>query len=146
MGNICRSPTAEAVLRDKAQQMGVKLRVDSAGTIAHHIGSTPDPRAVSAGNRRGYDFKGIKARQVSVKDFAKYDLILAADKSNLEDLYAICPMEYQSKLALLLSYGQSEYEEVPDPYYGGAKGFELVLDLIEQACSDILQKHHKGVG
>jgi len=141
MGNICRSPTAEAVLRAKAHTVGIMLKVDSAGTIANHIGAPADPRAITAGNKRGYHFKGIKARQVSIKDFEKFDLLLAADEENLRDLLAICPQMHKAKVKLLLSYGNSDYQEIPDPYYGGAKGFELVLDLIEQACDSLLVEH-----
>ncbi|MGX9418937.1 low molecular weight protein-tyrosine-phosphatase [Vibrio sp. WJH972] len=140
MGNICRSPTGEAVLRAKALELGIDVEVDSAGTIGYHQGNPPDNRARAAGERRGYTFSGISARQVCIEDFAKFDLILAADKDNLSDLLQQCPSQYQSKVSLLLSHGDSRYEEVPDPYYGGENGFELVLDLIEDAALSILNK------
>ncbi|EOV3437454.1 low molecular weight protein-tyrosine-phosphatase [Vibrio parahaemolyticus] len=140
MGNICRSPTGEAVLRAKAEELGVDVDIDSAGTIGYHTGNTPDSRAMAAGKQRGYSFKGMRARQVSVQDFEDFDLVLAADKANLADLLDICPAEHRHKLSLFLSHSNSSYDEIPDPYYGGDDGFELVLDLIEEASVAVLQK------
>ncbi|USD41936.1 low molecular weight phosphotyrosine protein phosphatase [Vibrio sp. SCSIO 43135] len=140
MGNICRSPTGEAVLRAKAAQLGVDVEVDSAGTIGYHQGNPPDSRSRKAGERRGYSFKGISSRKVVMQDFTDFDLILAADKANLADLYDICPAQYQHKLSLFLSYSDGKFDEIPDPYYGGDNGFELVLDLIEEASEQILSK------
>ncbi|HCG5952019.1 TPA: low molecular weight phosphotyrosine protein phosphatase [Vibrio parahaemolyticus] len=140
MGNICRSPTGEAVLRAKAKELGVDVDIDSAGTIGYHTGNTPDSRAMAAGKQRGYSFKGMRARQVSVQDFEDFDLVLAADKANLADLLDICPAEHRHKVSLFLSHSSSSYDEIPDPYYGGDDGFELVLDLIEEASVAVLQK------
>ncbi|EJB8451996.1 TPA: low molecular weight protein-tyrosine-phosphatase [Vibrio parahaemolyticus] len=140
MGNICRSPTGEAVLRAKAKELGVDVDIDSAGTIGYHTGNTPDSRAMAAGKQRGYSFKGMRARQVSVQDFEDFDLVLAADKANLADLLDICPAEHRHKVSLFLSHSNSSYDEIPDPYYGGGDGFELVLDLIEEASVAVLQK------
>lgn len=140
MGNICRSPTGEAVLRAKAKQMGIDVEVDSAGTIGYHQGNPPDSRSQAAGERRGYSFKGIRSRQVESKDFDYFDLILAADNANLTDLKAICPQEHLHKLKLYLSFGESDYEEIPDPYYGGDRGFELVLDLLEESAEQVLKQ------
>ncbi|EGQ7797979.1 low molecular weight protein-tyrosine-phosphatase [Vibrio parahaemolyticus] len=140
MGNICRSPTGEAVLRSKAEELGVDVDIDSAGTIGYHTGNTPDSRAMAAGKQRGYSFKGMRARQVSVQDFEYFDLVLAADKANLADLLDICPAEHRHKVSLFLSHSNSSYDEIPDPYYGGDDGFELVLDLIEEASVAVLQK------
>lgn len=140
MGNICRSPTGEAVLKAKANDADVALEVDSAGTIAYHSGERSDPRSCAAGETRGYDFSSIRARQVTANDFEYFDEILCADKSNLSDLKAICPKQYQHKLKLFLSYGDNEVDEIPDPYYGGDHGFERVLDLIENACIAFLQQ------
>ncbi len=140
MGNICRSPTGEAVLRAKAKELGVEVDIDSAGTIGYHTGNTPDSRAMAAGKQRGYSFKGMRARQVSVQDFEDFDLVLAADKANLADLLDICPAEHRHKVSLFLSHSNSSYDEIPDPYYGGDDGFELVLDLIEEASVAVLQK------
>ncbi|OUS69544.1 protein-tyrosine-phosphatase [Pseudoalteromonas sp. A601] len=138
LGNICRSPTGEAVLRAKALQKNVELEVDSAGTAAYHCGNPPDKRSQAAALKRGYSFKGIRARQVEQGDFEYFDLILAADRQNLTDLNALCPAHLQYKLALFLSYGDSDIEEIPDPYYGGDNGFEQVLDLIEDASDKLL--------
>ena len=140
MGNICRSPTGEAVLRAKAKELGISVKIDSAGTIGYHSGKTPDPRAKSAGEARGYSFKGIRARKVKSKDFENFDMVLAADRANLADLLDICPSEHSDKVSLFLSHSNSDYEEIPDPYYGGAAGFTLVLDLIEEASEAILKK------
>ncbi|WP_082095618.1 low molecular weight protein-tyrosine-phosphatase [Photobacterium halotolerans] len=138
MGNICRSPTAEAVLRAKAVNAGVELEIDSAGTIGFHEGKRPDSRSRAAGEARGYSFEGIRARQISAGDFEKFDFILVADRQNLSDLRDICPTEHLSKLALLLDFADAEAQEVPDPYYGGEAGFEYVLDLIEAAADNIV--------
>ncbi|WP_394225677.1 low molecular weight protein-tyrosine-phosphatase [Pseudoalteromonas spongiae] len=140
MGNICRSPTGEAVLNAKAASLGVNVEVDSAGTIAYHAGERSDPRSRAAGEARGYDFSAIRARQVTANDFEYFDEILCADKQNLADLQAICPKQYQHKLKLFLSYGDNEVDEIPDPYYGGDQGFERVLDLIENASIAFLQQ------
>ncbi|EGU45268.1 low molecular weight protein-tyrosine-phosphatase [Vibrio splendidus] len=139
MGNICRSPTGEAVLRKKAQQLNIDVLVDSAGTIGFHQGNPPDSRSKAAGEKRGYSFKGITSRKVVANDFEEFDLILAADRANLTDLTSQCPAHLQYKLALFLSFGDSQYQEVPDPYYGEGDGFELVLDLIEESSEAILR-------
>ncbi|MFS1935227.1 low molecular weight protein-tyrosine-phosphatase [Vibrio splendidus] len=139
MGNICRSPTGEAVLRKKAQQMDIDVTVDSAGTIGFHQGNPPDSRSKSAGENRGYSFKGVTSRKVVMNDFDEFDLILAADKANLDDLTNQCPAHLQYKLALFLSFGESQYQEILDPYYGEGNGFELVLDLIEESSEAILR-------
>jgi protein-tyrosine phosphatase len=141
MGNICRSPSAEAVFRHKSIQAGLKLTIDSAGTIGAHKREKPDQRAQKAGIARGYSFDGIKARKVETKDFAKFDLILAMDEQNLQDLLAMSDPQYHEKIKLFLSFAQKFDElEVPDPYYGGAQGFKYVLDLIEDASDGLLQK------
>ena len=139
MGNICRSPTGEAVLRKKAQQLNIDVLVDSAGTIGFHQGNPPDSRSKVAGEKRGYSFKGITSRKVVANDFEEFDFILAADRANLTDLMSQCPAHLQYKLALFLSFGDSQYQEVPDPYYGEGDGFELVLDLIEESSEAILR-------
>ncbi len=140
LGNICRSPTAEAVLRQRAEAAGVALTVDSAGTYGGHAGAGPDSRSRAAGERRGYDFTGIQSRQVQDSDFVEFDVILAADNSNFADLKALCPVEHQHKITLLLSFNDQAVQEVPDPYYGGDQGFEQVLDLIESACDGLLMQ------
>ncbi len=143
MGNICRSPTGEAVLKAKVKQLGFNAEVDSAGTIGYHEGNSPDKRAKAAGEKRGYSFSGISARKVTDSDFEDFDYVLAADKDNLEDLMLRCPKHLQYKLSLFLSHSHSSYEEIPDPYYGGEQGFELVLDLIEEAAEAFLLSLHK---
>lgn len=140
LGNICRSPTAEAVLKARAKKLGVDVEVDSAGTIGHHQGNPPDSRSMQAGEKRGYSFKGIFSRKIRSRDFDEFDLILAADTQNLTDLKARCPEHLQYKLALFLEYGEQTQNEIPDPYYGGEDGFEKVLDLIEAASDNILAK------
>ena len=140
LGNICRSPTAEAVLKARAKELGIDLLVDSAGTIGHHEGNSPDKRSMQAGEKRGYSFKGIFSRKVRSSDFSEFDLILAADTQNLADLTARCPEHLQYKLALFLEYGEQAQSAIPDPYYGGDDGFEKVLDLIEAASDNILAK------
>lgn len=139
MGNICRSPTAEAVLRAKANMKGIDIEIDSAGTIGYHQGEGPDSRARAAGEARGYSFSGIRARQIEARDFEQFDLILAADKANLRDLQAMCPEQHQPKLGLYLSYSENGVIEISDPYYGGQRGFEDVLDLIEDATDHLLE-------
>lgn len=143
LGNICRSPTAEAVFKKKAHDAGLDLIIDSAGTHGYHIGSPPDKRSQSAGTERGYSFSGLKCRRVDDDDFEKFDYILAMDNSNLKNLHGMSPSEHHHKIHLFLSFCDSTEEEVPDPYYGGKGGFELVLDLIEHA-SDGLISHIKA--
>ena len=139
MGNICRSPSAEAVFRHKAQGQGLSLKVDSAGTVGAHAKEKPDHRAQKVGVEKGYNFDGIKARKVTVQDFDDFDLILAMDKANLEDLQKIAPVHLQSKAMLFLDFAKNHEEnEVPDPYYGGANGFRFVLDLVEDASEGLL--------
>ncbi|MGI2178765.1 low molecular weight protein-tyrosine-phosphatase [Shewanella frigidimarina] len=140
MGNICRSPTAEAVFRQQMKRHSLQLDIDSAGTIAYHQGHAPDRRSIIAGNKRRLDFSGMKARQVIDADFERFDLILAADFANLTDLKDRCPAHLRYKLQLILSYGDSLVEEVPDPYYGGERGFEIVIDLLEASLAALAIK------
>ncbi len=146
LGNICRSPTAEAVFRAIAAREAPKLsvEVDSAGTAAYHVGHSPDPRSQEAGRRRGYDLSPLRARQVEPDDFEHFDLILAMDSENLSDLHARAPQEFRSKVRLFLEFAaDADTTEVPDPYYGGANGFEEVLDLVEAASMGLLRDLHK---
>ncbi|GMM68111.1 MAG: low molecular weight protein-tyrosine-phosphatase [Pseudomonadota bacterium] len=138
LGNICRSPTAEAVFKQKAADAGLKLVIDSAGTHGYHIGKAPDKRSQAAGVARGYSFKGLKCRRVDESDFEKFDYILAMDDSNLSNLRGMSPSQYQDKIKLFLDFASVEDKEVPDPYYGGKRGFELVLDLIEEASDGLI--------
>lgn len=141
LGNICRSPTAEAVVRTLAQREypQVLLQVDSAGTGAYHLGEPPDRRSQAAAARRGYDLSSLRARQVSRDDFDRFDLLLAMDLANLCALQALAPPDRQDRLRLLLDYADGAgHREVPDPYYGGREAFEQVLDLAEHAARGLL--------
>lgn len=141
MGNICRSPTAEGVFRHQVSVAGLSDRfdIDSAGTHAYHVGEPPDRRAVAAAERRGVVMNDIRARRVSDDDFARYDLIIPMDEDNLQRLLAQSPDEHQHKIKLFLKYTAGPETEVPDPYYGGAAGFERVIDLIEDASRGLLE-------
>jgi protein-tyrosine phosphatase len=145
LGNICRSPTAEGVLRHKLREAGLadQVEVASAGTGDWHVGKPPDKRSQAAAKLRGYDLSAQRAQQVTRADFATYDLILAMDNSNLRHLKALQPAKGKAELDLFLRRYQSEIDEVPDPYHDGDQGFELVLDLIERA-SDLLVIELKG--
>ncbi len=139
MGNICRSPTAEGVFRQRSETAGLGLLIDSAGTHAYHVGEQPDRRSQQHALRRGYDLSGQRARQVVVADFERFDLVLAMDADNLANLHALCPAPLRHKVQLFLSYGTLDRDgEVPDPYYGGDAGFERVLDLIEDASEGLI--------
>jgi len=143
MGNICRSPTAEGVLRRLAAERApeLPLEVDSAGTHDYHVGEPPDPRAIAAAARRGVDLRGLRARQVEDADFGRYDLIVAMDRLNREVLRARSPVEYHDRIRLFMEFaGGSRVEDVPDPYYGGPLGFEQVLDLAEEASAGLLDE------
>jgi protein-tyrosine phosphatase len=141
MGNICRSPTAEGVVRVHLERAGLAadVELDSAGTHGYHIGKAPDDRARKAAAMRGYDLSALRARRVSDLDFIRYDRILAMDRDNLDELRQVCPAEYHHKLGLFLEYSRNFRErEVPDPYYGGEEGFEHVLDLVEDAATGLI--------
>jgi protein-tyrosine phosphatase len=143
LGNICRSPSAEAVFRNKALEHGLFVEVDSAGTQGYHTGSLPDERSVETGLARGYSFDGIKCRKVDRQDYQLFDLIIAMDEVNLRHLQSEAPEKYHHKIHLFMSFSELEEDIVPDPYYGGKKGFEYVLDLIESASVGLV-KHIKG--
>jgi protein-tyrosine phosphatase len=141
MGNICRSPTAQGVFERLVVTHGLSdlVLVDSAGTHAYHVGEQPDKRAAQAAARRGIDMSGQRARRVSEADFDDFDLVLAMDRDNYEDLREVCPPGHEGKLRLFLEFAPDiAEEEVPDPYYGGSGGFERVLDLVEAAAAGLL--------
>lgn len=142
MGNICRSPTAEAVMRKYVADAGMQdyVVVDSAGTHDYHVGKPPDPRAQTAGRKRGYDLAPLRARQLAPADFESFDLLLGMDFNNLEVLHAMCPPQHRPKVGLLMAYaGNRNATIVHDPYYRSAKDFDLVLDYIEDACRGLVQ-------
>ena len=143
MGNICRSPTAEAVFRHYVETAGLaeKISIDSAGTHDYHIGDKPDARAQRAAQQRGYDMSGLRGRQVEEQDFRCFDYVLAMDSANLAILRRIAPPDSGSRVGLFLEYARHHSErEVPDPYYGGADGFERVLDMVEDAAQGLLEE------
>ena len=141
MGNICRSPTAEGVFRYYAEQAGLadRLEVDSAGTHAYHVGEPADRRARAAAERRGMSLDGIRARRVCAQDYERFDYIIAMDKDNLAHLRDEAPDGHDVRLHLFLEFAPGLETEVPDPYYGGAAGFERVLDLVEDASRGLLE-------
>ena len=148
LGNICRSPTAEGLFHRLLAQEGLEevIRVDSAGTGSWHVGKPPDSRSQAAARQRGHDISGLRARQVSPDDFARFDYIIAMDEQNLAELEAMKPADFQGHLGLLLDFGtDGDQREVPDPYFGGEEGFHRVFELVEGALEglleDIREKH-----
>ena len=142
LGNICRSPTAEAVFRAVAAREAPELmiEVDSAGTAGYHVGEPPDLRTRQAASRRGYDMSSLRARIVEPRDFEDFDFILAMDRENLKVLNHRAPVQARDRVRLFLEFApDAATTEVPDPYYGGPNGFEEVLDLVEAATQGLLQ-------
>ncbi|AYQ38976.1 MULTISPECIES: low molecular weight protein-tyrosine-phosphatase [Burkholderia] len=142
LGNICRSPTAEGVMRHQvdAAALADRIAIDSAGTGDWHVGEPPDTRAQAAARGRGYDLSALRARQVSAADFERFDLLLAMDEANLAELRRRCPPQHRDKVRLLMEFAPDSTEtEVADPYFGGAQGFEQVLDQVERACAGLLE-------
>ncbi len=143
LGNICRSPTAEGVMRHLVEDEGLigEFELDSAGTGGWHVGDPPDPRAREAARRRGIVVAGA-ARQVQHADFEDFDLILAMDRANLRDLRAAAPPDGSAEIRLLREFDADSVGggdlDVPDPYYGGPDGFDDVLDLVDAACRGLL--------
>jgi protein-tyrosine phosphatase len=149
MGNICRSPTAEGVLRQfiKINSLGDVVEVDSAGTHGYHVGEAPDSRTQRAAAIRGYNLSQLRARKVARQDLDYFDLILAMDKSNLDNLQRISTPEQQTKLGLFMDYAKNfDDNEVPDPYYGLGHGFDLVLDMVEDASNGLIQEIKQRIG
>jgi len=146
MGNICRSPTAEGVFVRKVREAGLseRIRIDSAGTHAYHIGNPPDERTQRAALRRGYDLSALRARKVEVQDFSRFDYVLAMDAANLAILKALHVQvegaRVQPGLFMDFATDTGFAREVPDPYYGGEAGFERVLDMIEAAAEGLLAR------
>lgn len=141
LGNICRSPAAEGVFRALVEREGLADRIacDSAGTGSWHIGKAPDARMRAAAKRRGYDLDSLRGRQVTAGDFERFDYVLAMDGENLANLTVICPPGREGRLGRLLDFAPGVgRRDVPDPYYGGADGFERVLDLVEAGAAGLL--------
>jgi protein-tyrosine phosphatase len=141
MGNICRSPTAEGVFRHRVAAAGLAHRfyIDSAGTHGYHVGEPPDARSMEFAAKRGYDLSSQRSRKVRAEDFEQFDHLLAMDHDNLALLRAACPPAHRHKLGLMMTHAaNSPSEVVPDPYYGGGKGFEMVLDYLEDASDGLL--------
>lgn len=148
MGNICRSPTAHGVFREMVRREGLEDRIvtDSAGTHAYHVGEPPDRRAQETAVRRGIDMSDLRARRAEPQDFHDFDYVLAMDQDNYQGLSGICPEGMQDRLQMFMDFAPDmRTREVPDPYYGGASGFEHVFDLVEAAAAgllaDIRQRH-----
>jgi protein-tyrosine phosphatase len=142
MGNICRSPTAEGVMRRLVEGAGLDIEIDSAGTGAWHAGDPPDRRATLAARSRGITLEGA-ARQVTPDDFRRFDLLIALDRANLRELLAVAPDEEAAeKVRLLREFdpGAGGDLDVPDPYYGADRGFETVLDMVEAACRGLIDE------
>lgn len=149
MGNICRSPTAEGVFRKIVNDAGLggRIHVESAGTHAYHSNSPPDRRSQAAAERRGFSLTDIRARRVESADFERFDYIFAMDRDNLAMLRAAAGEQSGAEIHLLLEYATAGREyEVPDPYYGGTAGFERVLDLIEDASTELLELLRQRIG
>ncbi len=142
MGNICRSPTAEGVLRQFIRQnnLGDKVEVDSAGTHGYHVGEAPDSRTQRAAAVRGYNLSQLRARKVARQDLDYFDLVLAMDKNNLDNLQCLASPEQQEKIKLFMDFSKNfDDNEVPDPYYGLGHGFDLVLDMVEDAAQGLIE-------
>ena len=140
-GNICRSPSAEGVLRKMADDAGLhdRLQIDSVGIGHWHVGAAPDPRAIEAAGRRGYILDGQRARQIDRRDFQRYDLVIAMDRGHREQLDRLCPHGLSGRIRLFTEFvGDGTPGDVPDPYYGDDAGFETMMDLIEAGCRGLL--------
>ena len=147
MGNICRSPTAEGVFRYKVEQAKLQdqISIDSAGTHAYHIGNPPDARAQDAALKRNIDLSSQRARRVNADDFSIFDYVIAMDDSNKRELLSICPAGFEDRIHLFLDFAEGDETEVPDPYYGQGRGFEIVLNLVEEAADGLLARIHTDI-
>ncbi len=150
LGNICRSPLAEGVFRHQVRARGLaaQFTIDSAGTGDWHVGAAPDARAVRVAKRRGVDISDLRARQVTLADFAAFDHVLAMDRANLEDLLEMCPREHRDKVRLFRSHDPVTGGDVPDPYFGGPNdlgGFEEVFDMVDRCSERLLSELARGL-
>lgn len=142
LGNICRSPAAEGIMKDvvNKRELDDRIEIDSAGTSGYHDGELPDSRMRRHGARRGYNFNS-RSRRFTANDFDNFDLILAMDDSNYHNIMRLSPdLDSQQKVRRMVEFSQQySHDHIPDPYYSGAEGFELVLDLLEDACEGLMQ-------
>lgn len=146
-GNICRSPTADGVARHFVDKLGLggEIEVDSAGISGYHAGEKPDARACEAAARRGYDLSRLRARRLVASDYERFDLLLAMDDGHLEYMQRACPPELAGKLRRFMAFAAGHARrEVPDPYYGGPEGFDVVLDMIEDGVQGLLRSLRGG--
>ena len=145
MGNICRSPTAHAVMQHKVNQMGLtkRFQVDSAGTHAYHVGDKSDARSRSKARSKNIDMEYIRARKISINDYDEFDYILAMDHDNLELINYYAPENPQAKICLFLDFVNAKndigFDHVPDPYYGGDEGFDTVFNLVDSGCDALIE-------
>ncbi|MBS9767982.1 MAG: low molecular weight phosphotyrosine protein phosphatase [Flavobacteriaceae bacterium] len=142
LGNICRSPMAETIFRKRIEEIGLseKVQIDSAGTAGYHEGELADARMRKHSEKRGYSITS-RSRKVRMEDFENFDKIIAMDNSNVHNLQQVCPKEYWQKIVKMTDYAtRHSFSEVPDPYYGGEAGFELVIDLLEDASEGLLKE------
>lgn len=150
LGNICRSPTAQGVFENEVREAGLsdRIEIDSAGTGHWHIGKSPDGRATDAASQRGIDISGQVARSIRPEDFQEFDLILAMDRDNLSAVQQMAPVDSRASVELFLDYAHNhqDTDEVPDPYFGGAKGFHRVLELVEDASHGLLAHLRERIG
>ncbi|MFK8011942.1 MAG: low molecular weight protein-tyrosine-phosphatase [Marinicellaceae bacterium] len=140
MGNICRSPSAQGVFEKHLKNNNIQdfYNIDSAGTHSYHIGASPDPRSVAAAKHVGIDISQQKARKISTEDFENFDYIIVMDNSNHMNIKMLCPKKYQYKILKMMGFlPNSEFSEVPDPYYGSSNGFKIVLELLEKASCNL---------
>lgn len=139
LGNICRSPMAEGILRKKSVENNLSIEVDSAGTADYHVGEAPDPRAIETARKNGVDISGLRGRQFTRKDFSDFDRIYVMDRSNLKNVTQLARAnEEESKVALILDSLGTSGVEVPDPWYGGMKDFDETFRLLNEACDKII--------
>lgn len=145
LGNICRSPLAEGVLRHKSQQRGIAITTDSCGTSSYHIGEAPDPRSIENAQQNGLDISDLRARQFRVADFEVFDRIYVMDESNFDDVIRLAPKdEHRQKVKMILNeLHPGSNRPVPDPYFGGPSGFQNVYELLDAACDRILDELEK---
>lgn len=145
LGNICRSPLAEGILRFKAKQRGLNISVDSCGTSNFHVGSSPDKRMIDIAMKNGIDISKLKARQFNHLDFKKFDIIYAMDKTNLHDVQSLARNNKEYEKVQLLLNDPSEFIslDVPDPYYGNEKDFEFVFKLLDNRMNKLVENYNE---